>query len=163
MRSTQWLDAHRVGYIIKSYSLSAGTASKAADEMGCSLDQMYKTLLLRSVDHRYFLILIPETQRLDLLKVAKELGVKVHMAPKEAVEEQTGYQVGSVSPFGIGTGRFASSRPVLIDKSCLSKERIGVGSGEFGKELFLKPQDLIRALNPKVGDFVLEEFPGAGS
>jgi hypothetical protein len=39
MQSTQWLDKNNIKYTVKSYSRQAKTASEAAEEMGCKLEQ----------------------------------------------------------------------------------------------------------------------------
>lgn len=72
------------------------------------------------------------------------------MASKEQVFEQTGYEIGAVSPFGL-----PNSIRILIDEAVLRQQEVSLGSGVRGTTVFMKVKDLIQALDhPEVGCFV---------
>jgi len=60
--------------------------------------------------------------------------------------EVTGYQVGTVSPFGLRT-----PVNVLIDASVLREEEVSIGSGVRNMAIVMKSTDIQRALgNPEI-------------
>ena len=65
--------------------------------------------------------------------------------PYEIREFQTGYSRGGVSPLG---GK--KSYPIYLDRSALEQPIVSVSAGMRGMQLFLKPDDLVRATHTKV-------------
>ncbi len=66
---------------------------------------------------------------------------RVTMASKEEVLERTGYQTGSVSPFG-----FDPPMRTLVDEKVFLPSEISIGSGLRGTTVILKTSDLRKAL-----------------
>jgi Cys-tRNA(Pro)/Cys-tRNA(Cys) deacylase len=63
------------------------------------------------------------------------------MARPEAVQETTGYAVGSVPPFhwqGVGFRSF-------LDEALAREPLLGVGAGVWGNEILITPANLVRA------------------
>lgn len=63
------------------------------------------------------------------------------MAKPEEVLAVTGYQVGSVSPFGL-----PAPLPILVDESVLAQQSVSIGSGVRATTIFIQTKDLQRAL-----------------
>lgn len=71
---------------------------------------------------------------------------RVRMATEEEVLEVTGYQVGTVSPFGLKT-----LIKILMDESVLKEEEVSIGSGVRSVAIIMKSADIERALgNPEI-------------
>ena len=69
-------------------------------------------------------------------------------ASAKEVLEVTGYETGAVSPFGL-------PKPVrlLADRGILAHQVVSIGPGIRNAGLVLRREDLIRALEPEIGDF----------
>ena len=63
------------------------------------------------------------------------------MASEAEVLEQTGYRIGTVSPFGL-----PQPMRILIDQSVLEQSEISIGSGTAGVGIILKTAELRRGL-----------------
>ena len=53
----------------------------------------------------------------------------------------TGYEVGTVSPFGLATGL-----PIYIEEGVLNKDMLSLGSGRAGTALLMTSAQLLAAL-----------------
>jgi Cys-tRNA(Pro)/Cys-tRNA(Cys) deacylase len=111
---------------------------EAAEKLGISPTQVFKTLVV-SVDGKGLAVgLVPVSANLDLKAMARALGAKkVVMADAQAVERSTGYVLGGVSPLGQ-----KRQLPTLIDASAQVLDRIYASAGRRGLEIALSPQDL---------------------
>jgi Cys-tRNA(Pro)/Cys-tRNA(Cys) deacylase len=63
------------------------------------------------------------------------------MATPDEVLRVTGYQTGSVSPFGL-----PQPMRVLVDESVLAHDEMSIGSGLRNTTVILKSADLMKAL-----------------
>jgi len=79
---------------------SVHTAALAAEALGCEVGAIANSLLF-DADGRPVLVLTSGAHRVDLARVAPELGVRVlRRAKPEFVREHTGQVIGGVSPLG---------------------------------------------------------------
>ena len=65
----------------------------------------------------------------------------IRMAALEVVYETTVYVIGSIPPFGWQPDGFRS----FLERSLMSEPTLGVGAGEWGKEILITPENLVRA------------------
>jgi Cys-tRNA(Pro)/Cys-tRNA(Cys) deacylase len=122
---------------------------QAAEERDLKPHQIVRTLLFRLERGSYVLVLMPGPEKVAWPKLRHWLGVsRVTTASAKEVLEVTGYETGTVSPFGL-------PKPVrlLADRGLLAHEVISIGAGIQNAGLVLKREDLIRALEPEIGDF----------
>ncbi|NBV76574.1 YbaK/EbsC family protein [bacterium] len=84
---------------IKTFSASTRTAQEAADQIGCALGAIGKSLIFRSGDDM-ILIITSGTNRVDTERVGKELGVTLGKADADFVKAKTGFSIGGVAPWG---------------------------------------------------------------
>ncbi len=115
---------------------------EAAEKLGVSPTQVYKTLVV-SIDGKGLAVgLVPVSMNLDLKAMARALGAKkAAMADARAVERSTGYVLGGVSPLGQ-----KRPLPTLIDVSAEALDRMYASAGRRGLEIALDPQDLCSLL-----------------
>ncbi|MDJ0806019.1 MAG: Cys-tRNA(Pro) deacylase [Gammaproteobacteria bacterium] len=112
---------------------------EAAEKLGISADQVFKTLVVILDNGHLAVAVIPVSQQLNLKRFAKAIGCKkVQMADKAAVERSTGYILGGVSPLGQ-----KKRLMTLLDRSAKMFETIFVSAGRRGLEIELSPADLI--------------------
>ena len=82
-------------------------------------------------------------------KLRRHLGVsRLTTAAAEDVEGVTGYPPGTVSPFGL-------LRPLrlLADRRLTHQARVSIGAGIPNAGVVLQTEDLLRTLQPELGDF----------
>jgi Cys-tRNA(Pro)/Cys-tRNA(Cys) deacylase len=70
----------------------------------------------------------------------------IRMASFEAVRETTGYEVGSIPPFSWQPPGFRT----FLDESLVEEPLLGVGTGRWGHEILLTPEDLVAASDATV-------------
>ncbi len=115
---------------------------QAAEERGQRPEQIIRSILFRLRQDEYVLVLTAGPQQIDWKALRHYLGQsRVTMAKQDEVLRITGYQVGSVSPFGL-------PQPIrtLVDESVLAQDVISIGSGVRSTTVILTREDLLQAL-----------------
>lgn len=96
------------------------------------------------------MVLAPGPGKIAWRKLRHFLGIsRVTTATAEEVQEVTGYPPGAVSPFGI-----PNAVRILADRRILEHEMVSLGAGIRNAGLLLKREDLLRTLEPEMGDFL---------
>ncbi len=112
------------------------TVQEGADYFGIEIGQTAPTLIIKT-DNGFFALLISgDRKRVDFTSVAKILGCKqAKMATREEVKEITGYDVGSVAMVGIAL-------PFILDKQLFRYPYVYGGSGQDVRTLKIAPTAL---------------------
>jgi Cys-tRNA(Pro)/Cys-tRNA(Cys) deacylase len=140
-----FLDEHGIPYERLTFPTDTekGAANVSA-ALGYREDQMVKTLIFESHTGERVLVLVGGNRNAISGLLKKAIGSRnIKMAPLEAVQETTGYAVGSVPPFHWQPEGFRS----FIDQALMREDILGVGAGVWGEEIMITPQDLQRACN----------------
>ena len=97
-----FLKANGIDYVLHEH-VAVFTAEDLAKHCSHVPGLHCKNLFLRDQKYkRYFLVVLPATQRTDLKKVSEIVGEKkLSFANPETLREKLGVEVGSVSPFGL--------------------------------------------------------------
>lgn len=136
---------HRVE--VDENDLSAVSMARA---LGAAPECVFKTLVAKGDKTGMLLACIPAAAELDLKALAAASGNKhVEMVRLKDVLPLTGYRRGGCSPLGA-----KKACPVFVDQSASVRERIYVSAGARGLQLFLKPDDLLRAANGRYASLV---------
>ena len=115
----------------------------AAEKLGVSSRQVFKTLVLDIGGNTLAVAVIPVSAMLNTKDFAKALRVKrVQMADHSLVERTTGYVLGGVSPLGQ-----KKQLPTIIDESAKLFSEIYISAGRRGLELELSAHDLAALTN----------------
>lgn len=123
----------------------------AADAIGFSPEQVFKTLVARGVKNGIMVFCVPVCCELDLKKAAKVSGDKsVELLPVKELLPTTGYIRGGCSPVGM-----KKKYPTFFDEVCLLFDEIAVSAGERGHQMILPPEDLIRLVDGKLVDIIV--------
>ena len=137
-----------IDYSLRSFEHDPATrryGSDAADKLGVSSDQVFKTLMIQ-VDGTPVTALVPVSGKLDLKALASARGAKkAQLSGVAETERRTGYPVGGVSPFG---QRHAV--PVVVDRTALDHSAVFVSAGRRGLEIEIRPEDLVMLTNAQV-------------
>jgi prolyl-tRNA editing enzyme YbaK/EbsC (Cys-tRNA(Pro) deacylase)/ubiquinone/menaquinone biosynthesis C-methylase UbiE len=133
------------------------TMADVREVLDVDVSSMIKSVLVTTVNdtnesdlsHLYqnlFLIGVPANRKVDFGRVSTILNVSrndLKMANQIQVEEITGFQVGSIPPFGL-----PKNVPVLLDTSFLELNEIWCGTGKSTESLRLTLEELKALSNP---------------
>ena len=117
---------------------------QAAAERGQRPGQVVRSILFRTGQDEYAMVLVAGPQQVDWKALRRHMGQsRLTTATADEVRAVTGYEIGAVSPFGL-------PRPVrvLLDESVTREAEVSIGSGVRGTTVILATADLLRALGP---------------
>jgi len=144
----KWLRAQNVEFNILEYEFSKVGADRAAEAVGRPLEEVCKTLIVKTPDRAFWVAVVPGDQRFDTRKMAAAVGSRqADLAEREEAEKVSGYHIGGISPFAM-----RRKLPTLIEESLLALERITVSAGRHGVMVELATADLVRLLDARPAD-----------
>jgi Cys-tRNA(Pro)/Cys-tRNA(Cys) deacylase len=149
------LDAHGIPYQRAEFSpaIEKGAAS-VAHALGFPERQMIKTLIFELDSGERILVMVGADQNIVSGNLKKAAGSRnIKMASPEGVQETTGYVIGSIPPFGWQPAGFRT----FLEASLMGEAVLGVGTGQWGQEILIAPQDLVRASGALVVNLVTRE------
>ncbi len=121
-------------------------AANVAEVFGFRPRQMVKTLIFESPQEAC-LIMVGGDQNAISGLLKRVIGSRnISMCSPEKVKLITGYEIGSIPPFHWQPKGFRS----FIDKGLIEEKILGVGSGLWGLEIFITPENLILASHAQV-------------
>lgn len=151
---TRFLDARKVSYAAHEMPAEKLGAVEAANFMGVSPDQVFKTIVIVREKKKPVLVVVPGPRVVDLKLLAAFLGEKkVHLPTEREAEELTGLQAGGISPLALINKGFQ----VVIDSAAQAYGKIYVSGGQRGLDIQLGVEDLIKLTNARVGKISREE------
>lgn len=116
------------------------SAAEAAAAAGVPLDALLRTIVVRRGEGDHLLVVAPASRQFDWAKLRAHLGVsRVSLPDAEAARAVTGYERGTITPFGTTT-----PLPVVVDAAVLEEPLVSIGGGAHGVQLQLAPADLVR-------------------
>jgi Cys-tRNA(Pro)/Cys-tRNA(Cys) deacylase len=117
---------------------------QAAQERGQSPDQVIRSILFRLAQDDYAMAIMPGPQQISWKALRAHFKQRrLTLAGETEVKTITGYEIGTVNPFGL-----PRMIPILVDQTILEKETISIGSGIRGVAIILTPADLLKAMPP---------------
>jgi Ala-tRNA(Pro) deacylase len=117
-----------------------------AQALGVKESQTVKSLVLKTREGKFAVLVLPGDKKLDWKVVANQLNTKkVEFAKPEEVLPLVGCEVGCVPPFGHMT-----ELPIYMDKELLKKDFLYFNPGVHHKSFKVKAWDLRRLCNPKM-------------
>ena len=124
----------------------------AAQAVGMPEEQVFKTLVARGEKTGINVFCIPVCCELDLKKAARAVGAKaVELLPVKEINAVTGYIRGGRTAIGM-----KKQYPTVIDQSAGEFDRIIISGGRIGSQIFLAPDDFIKATGGSYGDILAE-------
>lgn len=130
------------------YDESDLSGNHAAEALGASEDEMFKTLVTRSPDKELLVFVVPVASELNLKKAAKAAGKKsIEMIHMKELVELTGYMRGGCSPIGM-----KKLFPTYIDETAVLFDRIYISAGKRGVQVILPPEELAKLINAEFAE-----------
>ncbi|GAA2583436.1 YbaK/EbsC family protein [Dactylosporangium fulvum] len=129
--------------------------AEAAEARGVAVPDVVKTIVVRLTDDSFRFVLVPGDRVISWPKLRALLGVnRVSMPDAATAKEATGYERGTITPFGSTT-----AWPVIADERVRGRE-ITLGGGRHGVALAVAADAAIEVLKATVAD-VSEAEPQA--
>lgn len=128
---------------------------EAARARGVEVPDVVKTIVVRRADDDYLFVLVPGDRVISWPKLRTLLGVsRLSMPDAAAAKAATGYERGTITPFGSTT-----AWPVVADERLLGR-RITLGAGEPGVAVAVDADEAVRVMGASVADVTDPEPSG---
>lgn len=128
----------------------ARTAKDAADAIGCAVNQIAKSIVLRGENSSEALLFITAGgEQVDLEAAAKLANEPLGKADAALIRAQTGFAIGGVSPVG-----HVNATRKWFDRSLLKFDIIWAAAGTPHHVFGMAPTDMIRISGAEVSDFI---------
>lgn len=124
----------------------AASLEEAAALLGVAPSSIVKSLVVKRHDGSFLFALVPGDRQISWAKLRAAVGVnKLQLPPQDVALDATGYERGTITPFGSTT-----AWPVYAD-SRLSG-RVAMGAGEHGYSAWVEAEDLVRGFSATLAD-----------
>ena len=153
----EFLDTRSIPYERKSFPPETEKgAANVARVLGFSERQAVKTLIFQVDTGERVLVMLGGDQSAISGHLKKAIGSRnIKMADPDVVKDTTGYVIGSIPAFGWQPPGFRS----FLEASLLKEPILGTGAGQWGEEIMIRPEDLVRASDAIVVNFTDPEKP----
>lgn len=146
----RFLDSLDIQYEIREYQVDPEEFSAiiVAEKIGLPPEQVFKTLLCTTSEHKHVFAVIPGDAELDFKKLAQAAATrKTEMVSLKEVQPLTGYVRGGVTVFGAKKNFL-----VYADETMELFDIISVSAGARGVQIVLSPADYLRASEANISD-----------
>lgn len=134
---------------VQEVAESTRTAAEAAEALGCSLDQIAKSVIFRGADSGAAVLFITAGgNRVDAELAAALASEALERADAAFVRASTGFAIGGVAPLGHLTPPKA-----FFDKRLLEFDTVWAAGGTPRHLFPASPSELLRAANATSADF----------
>lgn len=156
-----YLDTRKIPYERTSFPPETEKgAANVARVLGFSERQAVKTLIFQADTGERVLVMLGGDQSAISGHLKKVIGSRdIRMAGPEVVKATTGYLIGSIPAFGWQPTGFRS----FLEASLMKEPILGTGAGQWGEEIMITPENLIRASNALVVNLTDPEKPVGGA
>lgn len=135
------LAAYGIDSKIVEFSASTRTAQEAANEIGCTVAEIVKSLIFCTQEtHEPILVLTSGINRVNEKMIEQCIGEKIQKADADFVRNVTGFAIGGVPPFA-----HAQKIKTLIDKDLLQYKQVWAAAGTPHTVFCLLPSELVTA------------------
>jgi len=134
-----------------------GSLAEAAAARGVQPRDIVKTLVVRRGEGDFLFVLVPGDRAISWPKLRALLGVnRLSMPDQHVAKEVTGYERGTITPFGAST-----AWPVIADADLTGdpQRRISLGAGAHGVAATVPAEAALTHLGAQVAD--VTEYPSA--
>jgi len=115
------------------------TSFLAAQALGTEVGQIAKSILFKTKDENFMMIVSAGDARIDNKAVKELTGSRVRMANAEEVEQVTGFSIGGVCPFAL-----QQEVPIFLDESLKRYDVVYAAAGTANTALPISFEELCR-------------------
>ncbi len=143
LKSVEFLTERQIPFRLLSFPVTTEKgAAKVARALGFQERQMIKTLIFEADTGEKALVMVGGDQNIKSGLLKKAIGSRnIKMAAPDVVLATTGYVIGSIPPFHWQPEGFRT----FLETSMMHEKELGVGTGEWGQEIIITPQNLVLA------------------
>lgn len=155
-----FLDEQNIPYERRSFPPDTEKgAANVARVLGFGERQAVKTLIFQVDTGERVLVMLGGDQNAISGNLKKAIGSRnIKMADPEVVKETTGYIIGSIPAFSWQPQGFRT----FLESSLVTEPILGTGAGQWGEEIMITPENLIRASHAIVVNLTDREKPVTG-
>ncbi|MCA1781742.1 MAG: aminoacyl-tRNA deacylase [Dermatophilaceae bacterium] len=129
-----------------------GSLAEAATVRGVEPRDILKTLVVRRAEGEYVLVLVPGDREISWPLLRSHLGVsRLSMPDAAAAQEATGYERGTITPFGATHTGSVGPWPVVADRT-IAGRTVSMGAGGHGVAVTVSADAMIAALGADVAE-----------
>jgi prolyl-tRNA editing enzyme YbaK/EbsC (Cys-tRNA(Pro) deacylase) len=133
---------------VKRMGASTRTCEEAAQQCGCSVAQIVKSLIFQGDPScRLYLFLLQGSSRLDLKKAAQLTGENLARADPRLIRERTGFAIGGVAPIG-----HLAPIQAFAEQALLKHDSVWAAAGAHDAVFRVEPRKLLEAAKATIGD-----------
>jgi Cys-tRNA(Pro)/Cys-tRNA(Cys) deacylase len=157
LASHLYLDDHSIPYEARSFPPETEKgAANVARVLGFAERQAVKTLIFQVDTGERVLVMLGGDQNAVSGNLKKAIGSRnIQMAQPEVVKQTTGYVIGSIPAFGWQPGGFRC----FLEASLVNEPILGTGAGQWGEEIMITPENLVRASSAIVVNLTERDKP----
>ncbi len=133
---------------VKRMGESTRTAAEAAQQCGCDVAQIVKSLIFQGeTSGKLHLFLVAGNNSLDLAKAAALTGEKLGRADPRLIRDETGFAIGGVSPIG-----HKIAIDCLADETLLRFAKVWAAAGAHDAVFEADTEALLKAAKAHIAD-----------
>ncbi len=118
---------------------NTSTAPLAAQALGTEVGQIAKSILFKTKNENYLMVVSAGDVRLDSKAIKEMVGERVRMANAEEVLQVTGFNIGGVCPFAL-----RQEVPIYLDESLKRYDIVYAAAGTGHTALPISYEELMR-------------------
>ncbi len=152
-----YLESRNIPYEARSFPPTTEKgAANVARALGFPERQAVKTLIFQADTGERVLVMLGGDQNAISANLKKAIGSRnIQMAAPEVVKETTGYVIGSIPAFGWQPEGFRS----FLEASLMNEPILGTGAGQWGEEIMITPENLVKASGAIVVNLTEKDKP----
>jgi len=133
---------------IRRMGASTRTSEEAAQQCGCSVAQIMKSLIFQGdTTGKLYLFLLQGSSRLSLAKAESLTGEPLKRAEPRLIRDRTGFAIGGVSPIG-----HVEPVPAFAEHALLQHQIVWAAAGAHDAVFSAEPSKLLAAAGANVVD-----------
>jgi len=146
--ATEALAASGIDFEITEHG-PVSSLEEAAAVRGLNPGAIIKTIVVRRGEGDYLFVLVPGDREISWPKLRELLGVsRISMPDKDVAKDVTGYERGTITPFGSTT-----AWPVIADALLVQRQGpVSIGAGAHGLAATVAPEQLVEVLAAQIAD-----------
>ncbi|KLN36586.1 aminoacyl-tRNA deacylase [Cellulosimicrobium cellulans] len=131
-RALAALEASGIDYTVTRHG-RVGSLEEAAAARGVDPSRVLKTIVVRRAEDDYLFVLVPGDRQISWPKLRSLLGVsRLSMPDKEVARDVTGYERGTITPFG-STHAWPVVADVRVVAGPATSDEVDVAGGEIAE------------------------------